>query len=164
MPDNQMSLDEVFPEVFGGESVSELPLVVEEQTKETTNAPYSKAYWEYALGVINLWARYQAAKKLYINATHEETRRRVQSVVNDKKYYGGSTRKIYDRKESLSYQLSRKLAGFADVCEFYGVEPVTREWLYDHLKEAKDYASYRGRCQRRFKKPEKYPAISLQEL
>ena len=166
MPTTQLSLDELFPEEFGVEPEPEPKPKPEPSKKDDDLARKlpSRIYWQYALDVVNKWAKYQAKKKLLINATHEETRHRVQGVVNDEKYYGGSVTKIRESRDALSYQLDRLLSEFVDICEFFEVEPVSREWLYDHLEDAKDYASYRGKCQTRLKKPSKYPAVSLRDL
>ena len=120
-------------------------------------------YWLSALDLVNVWARYQAAKKLYINATHDETQHRVWSVVADEKYYGGSLSRLRRRESNLSSQLDEVLAGFERICHLYEVEAVSREWLYDNLKDARDYASYRGKCQRRVA-DHSAPAVSLKDL
>ena len=162
MPAKQMNLGELFPEEFGVEPIPENS--PEKKSDDASKKMPSKIYWQYSLDVVNKWAKYQAAKKLYINATHDETRHRVQAVVDSKKYYNGSVNRIFEQEKALSYQLSRLLVEYRDICDFFGVESVKREWLYDHLKDASDYASYRGKCQRRLKNPNKYPAISLKSL
>ena len=161
MPAKQLSLSELFPSEFG---VEPAPESSPKDNDNVLDRMPSKIYWQYSLDVVNKWAKYQAAKKLYVNATHDETRHRVQAVVNSEKYYKGSVSRIYEQEKALSYQLSRLLVEYRDICDFFGVEPVTREWLYDHLKDASDYASYRGKCQRRLEKFGKYPAVSLKHL
>ncbi|MDO5452063.1 MAG: hypothetical protein Q4F56_03155 [Candidatus Saccharibacteria bacterium] len=119
-------------------------------------------YWYAAVDVINAWSKYQSVKKLYVNATHGETRHRVWSVVASKKYYNGSVQRVSNREKELFYLVQAALGEFKTICQFYGVEPVDLDWLYDHLKESKDYASYRNKCKRRAIQCK--PAVSLKEL
>lgn len=170
MPTVQLSLEDLYPEVFGKKVESEyepktkLNSEQSSRKEEPVRELSSIEYWQYAIYVINIWAEYQSKKKLLINATHDETRHRVQSVVNNKKYYDGSLARIRKRRDDLSGLVDDCLSGFNKICSLYKVDPVSREWLYDHLKGAKDYQSYRGKCLTRFSRPDKYPAASLREL
>ena len=119
-------------------------------------------YWRTATKVIDAWSTYQGVKKLYVNATHEETRHRVWPVVASEKYYKGSVQRVSNREKELFYLVQAALGEFKTICQFYGVEPVDLDWLYDHLKESKDYASYRNKCKRRAIQCK--PAVSLKEL
>lgn len=118
------------------------------------------AYWQKAADLIRAWAKYQSIKKLYINATHDETRHKVWPVVM--KYHGGSVQRVHNYEQELALKVKRILAEFDVVCAEYGVEPVSLEWLYQKMKDKNDYASYRRKCERRMKKVK--PATSLREL
>lgn len=119
-------------------------------------------YWQAAFDVVDTWAQYQGTKKLEINLKYEETRHRVQHV--EDKYYGGSRYRLQERVRKLSAEVNVALSTYDDCCAECGVDSVSREWLFDHLKESKHYASYRGKIQRRIKNPTKFPLKSLKDL
>lgn len=107
-------------------------------------------YWNAALAVVNAWSRYQAAKKAQINAGYEETRHKVQGFIEE--YWGGAEdlrRSVECRSEGVREALEH----FAKVCENYGIEPVSRDWLYHNLSDAKEYARLRGKIARRLDRP-----------
>ena len=106
-------------------------------------------YWTVAKSIVDWWAQYNAAKKLYYNATHEETRHKVQHVVQ--KHYFGNPDRIKSREKDLSFCVDACLDRFEMICEDLKIEPVTRDWLYHHLKASKDYQSLRGKIDRRQK-------------
>ncbi|MCR5699874.1 MAG: hypothetical protein K6G49_00355 [Candidatus Saccharibacteria bacterium] len=119
-----------------------------------------RQYWQKALEVVNIWAKYQSVKKLYINATHDETRHMVQRVVND--YYGGHVGRVHNHEQELSLAVDRLLGEFDTTCDSYRVERISRNWLYHKLVDAKDYDSYRRKCERRLNKAK--AAVSLREI
>lgn len=101
----------------------------------------NETYWQFMLEIVNLWMQYQAAKKLYINATHEETKFKVMGVVNQ--YYGGSIAKVFDAERGLSNSLDRKLERFGRYCDKLGIKPMTRDWLYHNIPNSKAAGRYR---------------------
>lgn len=157
--DKQMTFPELFPEEFG-EKKSEISQKKVTPEREMVLMP--RLYWQYSLEVVNAWARYQAVKKLHINASHPETRPAVQDVLDDKKYYNGSMHRVYDHKLQLFNHLCALLREYKEICGLYRVEPVGLNWLQQNLKAARDYASYRGKCRRR-RDSEKRP-VSLKKL
>ena len=120
----------------------------------------SREYWQLAGELINAWAQYQAKKKLFVNATHEETWHKVWDVIV--KNYDGDVRRVRRHEQKLSIQVDIKLNNFDRICGKFKVEPVSRQWLYENLKDSKDYASYRGKCDRR--KAFIKPAESLKDI
>lgn len=119
-----------------------------------------RQYWQKALDVINAWSKYQSVKKLYINATHDETRHRVQRVVDG--YYGGRVERVRNHERELSLTVDRLLGEFRTICDSFRVESVSRNWLYHKLADAKAYDSYRKKCERRLNKAK--AVVSLREL
>lgn len=117
-------------------------------------------YWAKAIEVINIWAKYQSLKKLYVNATHDETKHRVRKVIDG--YYGGRVERVRNHEQELSLAVDRLLNEFAMICDMYGVEKISRDWLYRKLESASHYNSYRRKCERRMNKSK--PAISLREI
>lgn len=120
----------------------------------------STEYWECALNLIYAWGEYLGKKKLYINATHPETAHRVQTVVDNS--FNGSTRRLKDRENETSRIVDEKLAKFEEECTDFGVETVSRHWLYEHLKDGNDTKSIRGKITSR--KNSAKPAESLKNL
>ena len=124
-----------------------------EEAKEPSE-DYSD-YWKAALIVINDWSEYMGKKKLYINATHEETRHKVAHIIDES--FGGSLGKLKSRENELSENVNLAVMTFEPICAKYKVAPVSRDWLYHNLKESRDYESIRNKCQNRLennKKPE----------
>lgn len=117
-------------------------------------------YWKDALVVINDWAQYNSAKKLYYNALHKETYHRVKEIID--KYYGGNVSNIARRREELSDNLDIGLSNFLDDCEKEHVEEISRDWLYDHLQNGNDYEKMRKKILRRLGK-NRWP-VSLKDL
>ena len=117
-------------------------------------------YWQLCLDVVNAWAKYQAKKNLYINASHDETRHMVWDVVQ--KYYDGSLVLLARHEAELSEAVDAAIYRLARASHTYNVEPINREWLYRNLESAKDYKSYREKCKRRQKK--RKPIESLRDL
>ena len=154
MPD-QMQFGE-FNEDFGfWKEIDEIEEIEKKEVKLD-----SRQYWGKALEVVNIWAKYQGVKKLYINATHDETKHRVKKVVDG--YYGGRVARVRDHEQELSLAVDRLLNEFATVCNSFGVEKISRDWLYRKLTNSKDYNSYRKKCERRLDKAK--PAVSLREM
>ena len=122
--------------------------------------PSSRIYWNAAIDLINAWSDYQAKKKLYINATHPETFFRVAKVVKEK--FDGNFQKIANRRDELSREVDCLIDRFEDICSGFDVEPVSRVWLYQHLKDADDYKRLREKCKRRLNRTR--PAVSLAKL
>lgn len=113
-----------------------------------------KNYWLSILGLVNAWAKYNWAKKLYINATSPETKKEVWPVVV--KYFGGDVEKIADYRWMLTTPLEYELASYARACEGAEIKPPFTaaqnkdlNWLFNHLKDADDYKSIRGKVKRR---------------
>ena len=117
-------------------------------------------YWRAAENLVNAWSNYQAKKKLYINATHNETRHKVWKVVMDN--YDGDVRKLKYHEERLSIEVDDYLERFEMACGYLGIESVSRDWLYRNLRNAKEYDSLRQKCRRRLNS--KKPAQSLKEI
>ncbi|MBQ3352829.1 hypothetical protein IJG89_00545 [Candidatus Saccharibacteria bacterium] len=116
-------------------------------------------YWEACLNLVNAWADYQKVKKLLINAQFDETEHKVRPVVDG---YWGDINKLQCSVDERSQLVDSALRCHELLCSRYGVEPVSRDWLYHRLLGAKDYASYRGKIQRRkarYKEP-----VSLKKL
>lgn len=118
------------------------------------------AFWRAALDVVNEWASYQRVKQLLINATHSETRHKVQKVVD--KYYGGSIKQLRDTEAYRSKKVDMALQSFLRLCERHDVRPVDRDWAYHKLRDKKDYGRYRAKIKRRLDKSA--PAQSLWDL
>ncbi len=128
----------------------------QEDTESSTEpaVDYSD-YWKAALNVINDWSAYNGKKKLYINATHEETKHKVASVIE--KSFNGSLGNLKSRENELSENVNLAIMTFEPICSKYGIKPVNRDWLYHNLKESRDYESIRKKCQRKMdsgKRPE----------
>lgn len=117
-------------------------------------------YWQAALVVVNAWSKYQGRKKLEINSSYPETDHKVAPVVD--RYFGGSKSKLRDRVQELSEAVDLTLVDFALKCREYGVESVSRDWLYRNLIDVKAYASLRGKIKRRMGKNK--PPASLKNL
>ena len=117
-------------------------------------------FWEAMLDLVNAWSRYQAVKKIEINATYAETEHKVAGVVGE--YWAGSPKKLRETVEQRSGKVEMELKRSELMCSRFRVDPVTREWLHDHLLDGGDYASYRGKINRRKKK--NAPAKSLKVL
>ena len=118
------------------------------------------SYWEAALALVNAWSSYQAKKKLEINSSYPETDHKVAPVVD--RYFGGNKAKLRDRVRELSEQVDLTLADFVIECQRYGVESVSRDWLYHTLADDKAYASLRGKIKRRMGNNK--PPVSLKNL
>jgi hypothetical protein len=117
-------------------------------------------FWQAHLDLVNTWARYQSAKRLEINNSYPETEHRVSHVVDG--YWSGSPSKLHETVEYRSSLVESALRYCEQVCSQYGVEPVSREWLYDNLLDGSDYASYRGKIKRRMSRNK--PAVSMKVL
>ena len=117
-------------------------------------------YWNVAYDLVRVWGQYNGVKKLYYNATHSETRHRVWHVVA--KHYGGSVNRVKEREYDLDCQVDACLCGFDSTCMDFGINSVSRDWLYDNLKCSADYASLRGKIERRRNKDAK--PVSLKTL
>lgn len=109
------------------------------------------------LGVVNAWAHYNTAKKLYISATSPETKHKVSHVVS--RYFGGDPEKIVDYKFALMVPLEYELANFKKVCDEAGIkQPYTTaqngdlNWLFNNLEDGDDYEKIRNKIYRRLKK------------
>ena len=118
-----------------------------------------RPYWQVQLELVNAWANYQKAKRLLINASYEETRHRVSSVVKD---YWGDNQKLKRSVEERSALVDAAIRRADLVSERFGVGRISRDWLYRNLKEARDYSSYRGKIKRRLDRNK--PAKSLREI
>ena len=156
--DKQITLLELFPETFG----KKVEVKKRESQNEEKLALEPRLYWQYSLEVVNAWAKYQAVKKLRNNASHPDTRPAVQKVIDDKKYYNGSFYRLRRREEECYGRLYTLMKEYKEICGLYKVEPVGFDWLRHNLKNAKDYASYRCKCERR-RDAEKQP-VSLKRL
>lgn len=110
--------------------------------------------------VVNNWSKYNSVKKLYINATHDETRMKVWHVVRS--YYNGDLDKVKDREMALGDILDWSLDEFNAICLDAGVRPVSRQWLYENLRTAADYKSIREKVERKLRADHK--PISLRDL
>lgn len=117
-------------------------------------------YWQTAVEVVNAWSQYRAKAKLYFNATHEETRNAVWHVIVEK--YDGDVRNLEDHEGELSEMVNIRLDSFESVCQKFSVDKISRQWLYDNLKDARDYNLLRQKCLRRLRSDK--PAISLRSL
>ena len=112
-------------------------------------APDPTQYWTAALTVVNAWSRYQAAKKMEINARYKETEHKVKEVVSS--YWEGK-KDLQSSVLARSERVDEVLKYFAAICDKYGVEPVSRNWLYQNLHDAAEYASLREKISRRLDK------------
>ena len=117
----------------------------------------AKRYWSAMLGVVNAWAHYNTAKKLYISATSPETKHKVSHVVS--RYFGGDPEKIVDYKFALMVPLEYELANFKKVCDEAGIkQPYTTaqngdlNWLFNNLEDGDDYEKIRNKIYRRLKR------------
>ena len=118
---------------------------------------FNEKYWNSMMDVVNAWAAYNSVKKLYTNATSPETKHKVQKVVAD--YYGGQVEKIEDRRFALLTPLDMELAYFKSLCDKAEIElPYTGRknddlnWLFNNLKDERDYASFRRKITNRLKR------------
>lgn len=118
------------------------------------------AYWKGAAALVDAWANYQSVKKLLINATHDETRHKVQRIVDQ--YYGKSICRVREAEQERSQRVEQELHEFARLCERYEVEEVDRDWLFHKLRENKHYDSYRRKIKRRLAGWK--PAQSLRDI
>ena len=112
-------------------------------------APDPTQYWTAALTVVNAWSKYQTAKKLETNARYKETEHKVKGVVSS---YWGSKKDLQSSVLTRSERVDEVLKYFAAICDKYGVEPVSRNWLYQNLRDAAEYASLRKKISRRLDK------------
>ena len=117
-------------------------------------------FWTAALALLNTWSEYRTKAKLYFNATHDETRPAVWQVIIDS--YNGNLDRLLDHEGELSELVNFKLKTFNDLCDMFKVDTVSRQWLYDNLKDKDDYGPLRGKIKRRLDKNK--PAQSLREL
>ena len=62
----------------------------------------------------------------------------------------------------VSENVNRKLLVFEGICLDFGVDKISRQWLYDNLKNSKDYQKLRQKCLRRLQVHK--PAESLKNL
>ncbi len=106
----------------------------------------NETYWTFLGEIIDLWSQYQGAKRLYINATHEETYFKVAKVVS--RYYGGKVAKIQQAEDAMSKKLDAKLERFRRYCGKLGVQPITRDWLYHNVTDGKAAAKYRRKIKK----------------
>ena len=118
------------------------------------------AFWTAALALLNTWSEYRSKAKLYFNATHDETRPAVWQVIV--KSYNGSLDRLLDHEGELSELVNFKLKTFNDLCDLFEVDTVSRQWLYDNLKDKDDYGPLRSKIKRRL--ASNRPAQSLREL
>lgn len=133
-----MTIDE-FTATYGEDS---LPIVVEAEVISHED------YWLLAIDLIDAWAKYQAKKKLCINAQHKETAGKVANVVQK---YGGTIEAIGEQRDRLSKIVDERVYMFEQACSFFRISSVDRSWLFNNLREAKDYRNYRRKCRRRLK-------------
>ncbi len=131
-----------------------------EESKPEELDDSSFEYWKDALIVINDWGKYLQAKKLYINATHDETFFKVEHVIRNS--FDGSVKKIKFREMELSKNVDCALTMFDTVCNQYGVEPVNKNWLFNNLKDGDDLQKIRAKAERR--QAANKPAESLKNL
>ena len=117
-------------------------------------------FWRAALALLNTWSEYRSKVKLYVNATHEETRHAVWHVISQS--YGGSLDRLLDHEGELSELVNFKLSCFNELCDQFEVDTVSRQWLYDKLKDSQDYGKLRAKIKRRMEANR--PAESLREL
>ena len=120
----------------------------------------NRPYWAAARAVVDTWAKYQSAKWVLFNATHEETKHAVAAVID--RYYDGSMQALITTEAQRSAEVDSMVKWFETICKNRHVEPISRDWLYHHLECDKDYASYRGKIDRRAEKNK--PPVSLKEL
>lgn len=106
-------------------------------------------YWMAASMLLKTWSKYRSIAKLYFNATHEETRHAVWHVIIQS--YGGSLDRVIDHEGEMSELVNYKLKDFNEICEEFEVDGVSRQWLYDHLKNKDDYRKLRDKISRRIK-------------
>ena len=132
----------------------------DERTLRTEVVIDVAVFWTAALALLNTWSEYRSKAKLYFNATHDETRRAVWDVIV--KSYGGSVDRLLDHEGELSELVNFKLKTFNDLCDMFEVDTVSRQWLYDNLKDKNDYGPLRDKIKRRLSKNK--PAQSLREL
>lgn len=117
-------------------------------------------YWDAAIELVNAWANYQAKRKLYVNATCDETVHRVADVIA--KSYDNDLRRLKRQAAKFFTLVDEGLDIFRYYCRVYGMEPVDIMWLRTHLFDKKDYRRVRDKCKRR-KAANKSP-VSLYEL
>ena len=117
-------------------------------------------FWTAALALLNTWSEYRSKAKLYFNATHDETRPAVWPVIV--KSYNGNLDQLLDHEGELSELVNFKLKTFNDLCDMFEVDTISRQWLYDNLKDRYDYGPLRSKLKRRIKGNN--PAQSWREL
>ena len=105
------------------------------------------SYWTLALDLINVWASYQSKKKLYINATTQETQHKVWDVIV--KTYNGDLRRLARHRDELSEKVDEALFDFRESCVRHGMPVITRKWLSTHLQDSRSYSAVRQKCRRR---------------
>ena len=136
------------------------------EVKKTSQAPTSLGdvdyapFWQAHLDLVNTWARYQAAKKMEISNSYPETEHKVAHVVDG--YWSGSSKKLHQTVEYRSSLVDEAIKYCDAVCKRFQVESVSRDWLYENLLDGPDYASYRGKINRRMARNK--PAQSLKVL
>lgn len=116
-------------------------------------------YWEKMRTLVNSWSRYNTAKKLYVNACYEETRFKVEHIVNQ---YFGNISNLASEVSDRKIEVLRAINEFNHACTEVGFEvfdqfdSVSNEtslnWLFNHLKDADDYKSIRRKIDRRINK------------
>lgn len=132
----------------------------DERTYRTEVVVDVVAFWTAALALLNTWSEYRSKAKLYFNATHDETRPAVWPVIV--KSYNGNLDRLLDHEGELSELVNFKLKTFNDLCDLFEVDTVSRQWLYDNLKDKDDYGPLRSKIKRRLASNK--PAQSLREL
>ncbi len=148
------------------ESDSIIQSGVNTPTKKTRKQPVVadpdadfRPYWQVQLELVNAWADYQKVKHLLINASYDETRHVVAPVV---KKYWNNNKVLKRRVDERSAEVDMAIQKANLVSGRFGIEPISRDWLYRNLEEASDYSSYRGKIKRRLARNK--PAKSLKAL
>ena len=117
-------------------------------------------YWQAAHNLVDWWESYTDVKRLHDDMAHEvpspNALRKMQS------FYRGSFPMLMRHESGLDACVNSSLERFEMICAETEVEPVTRDWLDDYLKEARDCRVLRCRIEiRQLKKGE---PVSLKYL
>lgn len=102
-------------------------------------------YWCAAADLIEAWIEYQKKRKLFATALNEETKHRVQSVVDD--YYRGDIDRLKKHTQALNRKFYEKLAVYIEYCRKNNVD-----FSEPHLKSCtmqKDYTALSKGCEER---------------
>lgn len=136
------SVDE-FAEMYGEDCLE----IAEDKAPDQPDIDSFLEYWQIAITLVNTWAKYQAKRKLFANATCSETCHTVQSVID--RCYRGNVDNLEKHVKSLYHEVEKFLGIFMYYCRLHKVEPIGIIWLNGHLVQNRDYKKIRENCKRK---------------